>query len=85
MFTLHRLLMILSVVGLFISASLVQAQVGDPTIKTDHPFYPGEGAFQTIEDCVTAAVQDEKQTLQACLVLRPSRLPMKIPPSLSPA
>ncbi len=28
---------------------------GDVTIRTDHPDYPGEGAFQTIEDCVTVA------------------------------
>ena len=69
MFTLHRFLMTLSVVGLLLSVSLVQAQVGDPTIKTDHPFYPGEGAFQTIEDCVTAAVQDEKQTQKQAIQL----------------
>jgi len=22
------------------------ADVGDPTVRTDHPHYPGEGAFQ---------------------------------------
>jgi hypothetical protein len=29
--------------------------VGDPTVETDHPFYGGEGAFQTVEDCVRRA------------------------------
>jgi hypothetical protein len=28
------------------------AEIGDPTLRTDHPQYAGEGAFQTIEDCV---------------------------------
>ena len=31
------------------------AEVGDPTVQTDHPQYAGEGAFQTIEDCVRFA------------------------------
>src|SRR5262249_39286358 len=29
-----------------------RAGVGDPTLQTAHPQYPGEGAFQTIEKCV---------------------------------
>jgi hypothetical protein len=29
--------------------------VGDPTLQTDHPQYAGEGAFQTVEDCVQFA------------------------------
>jgi hypothetical protein len=33
----------------------VYADVGDPTIETNHPFYAGEGAFQTIEQCVARA------------------------------
>jgi hypothetical protein len=31
------------------------ADVGDPTIETDHPIYAGEGAFQTVEQCVAHA------------------------------
>lgn len=31
------------------------AEVGDPTIRTDHPQYAGEGAFQEVEDCVRFA------------------------------
>lgn len=30
-------------------------EAADITIRTDHPQYPGEGAFQTIEDCVRFA------------------------------
>lgn len=32
-----------------------RAQVGDPTLRTDHPQYAGEGAFQTAADCVRFA------------------------------
>ena len=35
--------------------------VGDVTIKTDHPQYAGEGAFQTPNDCVTFATQGAKE------------------------
>lgn len=28
------------------------AEVGDPTVQTDHPQFASEGAFQPIEDCV---------------------------------
>jgi hypothetical protein len=31
------------------------AEVGDPTIRTDHSQYAGEGAFQEVEDCVRFA------------------------------
>jgi hypothetical protein len=40
------------------------AGVGDPTLRTDHPHYPGEGAFQTAADCVafaTRGVADEQE------------------------
>lgn len=30
-------------------------QAADVTVRTDHPFYPGEGAFQTVKDCVRFA------------------------------
>ena len=29
--------------------------IGDPTVETDHPHYSGEGAFQTVEQCVARA------------------------------
>lgn len=39
------------------------AEVGDPTIQTDHPQYAGEGAFQEVNDCVRFAT-DGKQSPQ---------------------
>jgi hypothetical protein len=36
-------------------AAAARAEVGDPTIRTDHPQYAGEGAFQTVEDCARFA------------------------------
>ncbi len=48
---------------LFGAASPARAQVADPTLRTDHPQYAGEGAFQTVEDCVAFATQG-KQTPQ---------------------
>ncbi len=44
-------------------ASMTHADIGDPTLRTDHPHYPGEGAFQTVDDCVafaTRGVQGEQ-------------------------
>lgn len=35
--------------------SAAVAEVGDPTLRTDHSQYAGEGAFQTVEDCVRFA------------------------------
>jgi hypothetical protein len=32
-----------------------RSEVGDVTLRTNHPHYPGEGAFQTIDDCVKFA------------------------------
>ena len=37
--------------------SVLRAEVGDPTLRTDHTTYPGEGAFQTIEQCVDFATE----------------------------
>jgi hypothetical protein len=36
------------------------AQIGDPTLRTDHPQYAGEGAFQTAADCVKFAVNGKQ-------------------------
>src|SRR3954452_24144903 len=36
-------------------AAPLKAGVGDPTVETDHPHYAGEGAFQTVEQCVALA------------------------------
>ncbi|MCA9050469.1 MAG: hypothetical protein KDA89_17150, partial [Planctomycetaceae bacterium] len=47
----------------------VPAGVGDVTVRTSHPNYPGEGAFQTIEDCVRFAVGDETDPQVRALAL----------------
>lgn len=41
--------------GLVALAGAARADVGDPTVETDHPHYAGEGAFQTVEECVRRA------------------------------
>jgi len=41
----------------FCAPALSLAGVGDPTIRTDHAHYPGEGAFQTVEQCVEFATK----------------------------
>jgi hypothetical protein len=40
---------------------LARAEVGDVTLRTDHPQYAGEGAFQTVEDCVRFALEQAAQ------------------------
>src|SRR5690606_23044045 len=42
-------------IGFFALSLSASAQVGDPTLRTDHPQYAGEGAFQTAADCVKFA------------------------------
>jgi hypothetical protein len=46
---------LLGTVALLLLALPLKAGVGDPTLETDHPDYPGEGAFQTVEQCVKRA------------------------------
>lgn len=52
---LRGLLVCGCVAGLSLSA---RAEVGDVTLTTDHPLYPGEGAFQTPERCVEWAARE---------------------------
>jgi len=47
----------------------VRANVGDPTIRTNHPHYPGEGAFQTVEDCVTFATLGKETNQDKAIAL----------------
>lgn len=49
--------------------SFAYAEVGDPTLRTDHPVYPGEGAFQTIEGCVKFATRDAKTPQEKALAM----------------
>lgn len=50
-------------------AAFAQAGVGDPTIETDHPIYPGEGAFQTIEQCVAHATKGKTTPQEKAIAL----------------
>jgi|GEM_PF-1073208 len=45
---------------LAVASPLCWGQLGDVTLRSDHPVYPGEGAFQTAEDCVRFAVESAR-------------------------
>ncbi len=47
----------------------VRGELGDPTLRTDHPRYAGEGAFQTVDDCVKFAVTQAGSPQQRALAL----------------
>lgn len=59
----------LTYVFVLVIATLTRAESGDPTLRTDHPQYPGEGAFQTAADCVRFAVGDAKQPQEQALAM----------------
>ena len=56
---------VVSILAVLSLNSCVMAGAGDVSIRTDHPQYPGEGAFKTIEDCVEFAVRDAADDEQA--------------------
>ncbi len=47
----------------------LRADVGDPTLRTEHPQYAGEGAFQTVEDCAAFAVAGKQDPQERALAL----------------
>lgn len=49
--------------------SSVLAEVGDPTIRTNHPQYAGEGAFQEIEDCVNFATAGKETPQEKAIAM----------------
>ena len=51
------------------SISYVTAEVGDVLLSTDHVQYPGEGEFQTPEDCVRWATRDITSDHQRSLAI----------------
>lgn len=59
---MHRITLFFAVASWLVVAGgstlTLKADVGDPTLRTDHPQYAGEGAFQTVEDCVRFAARD---------------------------
>lgn len=48
---------------------LLKAEVGDPTLSTDHPHYPGEGVFQSAEACAKWATRDAATDHERSLAL----------------
>ena len=52
-----RMRHLLTLVIIFTTIRAAFAGVGDPTVRTDHPHYPGEGAFQTAADCAAFATR----------------------------
>lgn len=50
-------------------ASVACGEIGDPTIRTDHPHYPGEGAFQSVEGCVRFATAGKESTQERAIAL----------------
>ncbi len=50
----------LSLLMLMMSGSVFAA--GDVTLRTDHPQYAGEGAFQTVADCVAFATDGQEES-----------------------
>ena len=52
-----------------ISTPAARAEVGDPTLQTNHPYYPGEGVFQTPESCVRYATRDAGTDHERALAL----------------
>ncbi len=61
-------LLILSLCGLALPA-IAGGEVGDPTLRTDHPHYPGEGAIQTVEDCVRFATEGKEGEQERAIAL----------------
>ncbi|MCA9086503.1 MAG: hypothetical protein KDA81_20745 [Planctomycetaceae bacterium] len=47
----------------------LHAGTGDLTIRTSHPHYPGEGAFQSIDDCVQFAVGEKSAPQERALAM----------------
>ncbi len=58
-----------SALAITLVASACLGEVGDPTIRTDHPHYPGEGAFQSVEDCVRFATSGAKTDQDRAIAL----------------
>jgi hypothetical protein len=53
----------------FLVRSELFAEVGDVTIETDHPQYPGEGALQTPEQCAQVATKGIADVQEQALAL----------------
>ena len=58
----------LAVACLLLPRPLV-AGTGDVTLRTDHPQYAGEGAFQTVEDCVSFATAGQTDAQKQAIAM----------------
>ena len=50
-------------------AGVANGGAGDVTLRTDHPEYAGEGAFQTVEDCVAFATTGRTQPQEKAIAM----------------
>jgi hypothetical protein len=64
-----RCRLIHGLIGWITMAAVAAADVGDPTLRTDHPHYPGEGAFQSVEDCVRFATKGKTEPQEKAIAL----------------
>lgn len=67
--SLQRCLLLLGVIVISCWTVRAVAEIGDPTIQTDHPQYPGEGAFQTPEACAKWATVEAQTPQDRALAL----------------
>lgn len=58
-----------AVFSVLIACPFVLAEIGGPTIQTDHLVYAGEGAFQDIESCVEFATRDATTPQETAIAL----------------
>lgn len=65
----HLVRPLLMTIVLFSWTLPIRGEIGDPTLETDHPFYPGEGAMQTIEQCVARATAGKESPQEKAIAL----------------
>lgn len=66
---MKRLILGVALVGSLGWQCVATAEIGDPTVQTDHPQYPGEGALQTPEACAQLATVGAKSDHDRALAL----------------
>lgn len=66
---LRSLMLLLAALLVNLLTVAARAEVGDPTLETDHPSYPGEGAMQSVEQCVARATVGKNTTQDRAIAL----------------
>ena len=58
-------------ISIFVVAAVValSAHASDVTLQTDHPQYPGEGAFQTVEQCAEFATTGAQTSQEKAIAM----------------